>query len=172
MTSPQMVRLDEHLQRLRLNTVRERLEALLQEATNELNSLGLTAHFSDGYSPHLGAAPASETGTPLARQECYDGGARARAGAADVWWKATMSTGQMDQRPENVERRVDRIEQILSNLATREDLKRVIAPLATKTDLWEFEQRLHTHFDVVTGSLRDDIRLVAEAVVALSERVR
>ena len=33
MTSPQMVRLDEHLQRLRLNTVRERLEALLQEAS-------------------------------------------------------------------------------------------------------------------------------------------
>ncbi len=35
MTSPQMVRLDEHLQRLRLNTVRERLEALLQEATKK-----------------------------------------------------------------------------------------------------------------------------------------
>ena len=32
MTSPQMVRLDEHLQRLRLNALRERLEALLQEA--------------------------------------------------------------------------------------------------------------------------------------------
>ncbi len=31
MTSPQMVRLDEHLQRLRLNAVRERLEAMLQE---------------------------------------------------------------------------------------------------------------------------------------------
>ena len=33
MTSPQMARLDEHLQRLRLNTVRERVEALLQEAS-------------------------------------------------------------------------------------------------------------------------------------------
>ncbi len=33
MTSPQLARLDEHLQRLRLNTVRERLEALLQEAS-------------------------------------------------------------------------------------------------------------------------------------------
>ena len=35
MTSPQMARLDEHLQRLRLNTVRERVEALLQEAVGE-----------------------------------------------------------------------------------------------------------------------------------------
>ena len=35
MTSPQMTRLDEHLQRLRLNTVRERLEALLQEASSK-----------------------------------------------------------------------------------------------------------------------------------------
>ena len=33
MTSPQLARLDEHPQRLRLNTVRERLEALLQEAS-------------------------------------------------------------------------------------------------------------------------------------------
>lgn len=83
-----------------------------------------------------------------------------------------MNTGQMEQRPENVERRVDQIEQILPNLATREDLERAIAPLATKADLREFEQRLRTHFDVVADGLRDDVRLVAEAVTALSERVR
>ena len=96
-----------------------------------------------------------------------------------------MSTGQMEERLENVERRVDRIEQILPTLATREDLKRAIAPLATKAELRaaiaplatkaelrEVEQRLRTHFDVVTESLRDDIRLLAETVVALSERVR
>ena len=82
-----------------------------------------------------------------------------------------MSTGRMEQRLENVERRVDRIEQILPTLATREDLKRAIAPLATKAELREVEQRLRTHFDVVTESLRDDIRLLAEAVVALSKRV-
>ena len=35
MMSPQMVRLDEHLQRLRLTTVRERLEALLQDAAEK-----------------------------------------------------------------------------------------------------------------------------------------
>ena len=83
-----------------------------------------------------------------------------------------MTTGNMEQRLENVEHRVDRIEQILPTLATREDLKRAIAPLATKVELREFEQRLRTHFDVVAESLRDDIRLVAEAVVALSERVK
>jgi len=83
-----------------------------------------------------------------------------------------MTTGHMEQRLENVEHRVDRIEQILPTLATREDLKRAIAPLATKVELREFEQRLRTHFDVVAESLRDDIRLVAEAVAALSERVK
>ena len=95
-----------------------------------------------------------------------------------------MRMEQMEQRLENVECRVDRIEQILPTLATREDLKRAIAPLATKAELKaaiaplatkaelrEVEQRLRTHFDVVTESLRDDIRLVAEAVVALSKRV-
>ena len=93
--------------------------------------------------------------------------------AATRWgWKPAMRIGHMEQRIENVERRVDRIEQILPTLATREDLKRAIAPLATKAELREVEQRLRTHFDVVTESLRDDIRLVAEAVVALSERVR
>ena len=52
MTSPQMARLDEHLQRLRLNTVRERLEALLQEASEKELSY---ADFLDG----LPAAPAA-----------------------------------------------------------------------------------------------------------------
>ena len=103
-----------------------------------------------------------------------------------------MSTGQMEQRLDNLEHRVDRIEQILPTLATREDLKEAIAPLATKAELRaaiaplatkaelkatkaelrEVEQRLRTHFDVVTESLRDDIRLVAEAVASLLERER
>ena len=86
-----------------------------------------------------------------------------------------MSTVEMEQRLENVERRVDRIEQILPTLATREDLKAAIAPLATKAELRaaiaESEQRMRTHFDMVAEGLRDDIRLVAEAVATLSERV-
>ena len=86
-----------------------------------------------------------------------------------------MSTVEMEQRLENVERRVDRIERILPTLATRDDLKAAIAPLATKAELRaaiaESEQRMRTHFDMVAEGLRDDIRLVAEAVVTLSERV-
>ena len=87
-----------------------------------------------------------------------------------------MRTEQMEQRFENVERRVDRIEQILPTLATREDLKAAIAPLATKAELRaaiaESEQRMRAHFDVVAESLRDDVRLVAEAVATLLERER
>ena len=67
----------------------------------------------------------------------------------------------------------------IAPLATKAELRAAIAPLATKAELRaakaelrEVEQRLRTHFDVVTESLRDDIRLVAEAVVALSERVK
>ena len=99
-----------------------------------------------------------------------------------------MSTVEMEQRLENVERRVDRIEQMLPTLATRENLKAAIAPLATKAELRaaiaplatkaelreaiaESEQRMRTHFDMVAEGLRDDIRLVAEAVATLSERV-
>ena len=45
MMSLQMARLDEHLQRLRLNTVRERVEAPLQEASEKELSY---ADFLDG----------------------------------------------------------------------------------------------------------------------------
>jgi len=102
-----------------------------------------------------------------------------------------VGTARMEQRLGNVERRIDRIEQILPTLATRDDLRAAIAPLATKAELRAAigeseqrmrahvadaisasEQRMRTHFDVVTESLRDDIRLVAEAVAALSERPR
>ena len=91
----------------------------------------------------------------------------------------------MEQRIENVDRRVDRIEQILPTLPTRNDLdaaiaplatkaelRAAIAPLATKAELREVEERLRRHFNVITESLRDDIRLVAEAVAALAERER
>ena len=74
-----------------------------------------------------------------------------------------MQTEWMEQRMANVELRVDRIEQILPDLATRDELHAAIAAS---------EHRLRTHFDVIGESLRHDIRLVAEAVAALSERAR
>ena len=100
-----------------------------------------------------------------------------------------MQTSRVEQRTENLERRVDRIEQVLPTLATKEDLKateqRMQTHVAnaietsgqrTRTHVADAiersEQRTRTHFDVVAESLHDDIRLVAEAVAALSERER
>ena len=61
---------------------------------------------------------------------------------------------------------------------TRAELHAVIAgavePLATKTELrdaiTESEQRIRTHFDVMTESLRDDIQRIATGLATLSQR--
>ena len=93
-----------------------------------------------------------------------------------------MRVEQMQQSFDNLEGRVDRIEQILPTLATKDDLRAAIEPLATKADLRELrtevvaaiaasEQRMRTHFDVVTESLRDDIKLIAAAFESLSQRM-
>ena len=109
-----------------------------------------------------------------------------------------MLVKQMEQRFDKLEGRVDRIEQILPTLATKDDLRVAIEPLATKSELRaaidaaieplatkvelrdlktellvtiaESEQRMRTHFDVVTESLRDDIRLIATAFESLARR--
>ena len=96
-----------------------------------------------------------------------------------------MSTVRMEQRLENVERRVDRIEQILPTLATRDDLKAAIAPLATKAELRAAiaasEQRMCDRMDAIATDLRKDLRKdmredmrthVAEAIAASEQRVR
>ncbi len=74
-----------------------------------------------------------------------------------------MQIEQLEQRMEELELRVDGIEQILPTLATSDELHAAIAAS---------EHRIRTHFDVIAESLRHDIRLVAEAVAALSERAR
>ena len=115
---------------------------------------------------------------------------------------------QMEQRFGNVEHRVDRIEQILPTLATRnhvsdaimaseermrahvsdaieaseERMRAHVSDAITASEgrmrthvadsITASEQRTRTHFDVVGEGLRGDIRIVAEAVAALSERVR
>ena len=118
-----------------------------------------------------------------------------------------MRAEQMEQRFNNLEVRVDRTEQILPTLATRDDLQVAVEPLATKAELHaakeelraelraaveplatktelrelrsevlttvaESEQRMRTHFDVVTEGLRDDIKLIAAAFESLAERDR
>ena len=104
-----------------------------------------------------------------------------------------MRTERTEPRIQNTEHRVDRIEQILPTLATRDHVsdaitaseKRMrthVSDAITASEqrmrthvsdaITASEQRTRTHFDVVAESLRADIRLVAEAVAVLSERVR
>ena len=99
-----------------------------------------------------------------------------------------MDAETMEQRVNDLDRRVGRVEQILPALATKADLEAAIEPLATRAELRaaieplatraelhaaiaESEERMRRHFDVVAESLRDDIRLIAEGLAALSERV-
>ena len=156
-----------------------------------------------------------------------------------------MDKHQMERVVSNLDRRVDRVEQILPTLATKDDLQAVIEPLATKAELQaaiepfatkaelqaaiepfatkaelqaaieplatkaelsaalgkaveplatkaelqetkvelqetrvdlrtaidEAERRMRTHFDVVTESLHDDVRLIATGMADLSQRM-
>jgi hypothetical protein len=99
-----------------------------------------------------------------------------------------MDEGMLEQRLENIDRRLDRVEQILPTLATKHDLEALaskdelaaavaplatkdelsatIASLATKQDLREEGERLRRHMDLLTESLRDDIQLIAARVAS------
>ena len=90
-----------------------------------------------------------------------------------------MATEQLEQTTEDLERGVSRIEQVRPTLATKEDLKTTEESLRSeikgteqrlRTEITEAEKRMRTYFDIVTESLRDDIRLVAEAVTTLANR--
>ncbi len=88
---------------------------------------------------------------------------------------------ELEQRTERLERRVDRVEEILPTLVTKADLRVEIKNLRggiketedrLRGEIKEAEQRMRTHFDVVTEALRHDIQIVAEVVAALAERER
>ena len=119
-----------------------------------------------------------------------------------------MQVEQLEQRMEELELRVDGIEQILPTLATRDHVSDAITAseermrthvsdaiaaseermrthvsdavtaseqrmrIHVSDEITASEKRTRTYFDVIAESLRHDIRLVAEAVAALSERVR
>ena len=65
-----------------------------------------------------------------------------------------LTPAQMEQVLERIDRRLTTIEQILPPLATKQELQAAV-----------------TRFDVLIESVRDDIRLVAEAVVSLIGRL-
>jgi len=116
----------------------------------------------------------------------------------------------MEEVVENLNRRVDRIEQILPTLATKDDLQKAIAPLATKEELRKAiaplatkeelrnavaglatkeelrnavaglatkeevkaeGERTRAHFDAVAERLEHQIRLIAEGLLALEQRM-
>jgi hypothetical protein len=94
-----------------------------------------------------------------------------------------MVKPRMSEPVEILSRRMDRIEQILPTLATKDDLKTLatreelrlaistaVAPLATKKELrlavQEEGERSRRYMDVLTESLREDIHLIAGHVAS------
>ena len=73
------------------------------------------------------------------------------------------------------------VEPLATKVELRAAIDAAVEPLATKVELRdlrtevlarvaESEQRIRTHFDVVTESLRDDIKLIATAFESLARR--
>ena len=95
-----------------------------------------------------------------------------------------MDGRTIEEVVENLNRRVDRIEQILPTLATKDDLQKAIAPLATKEELRNAVaglatkeevraegERTRAHFSAVAERLEEQIRLLAEAVLSIEQRL-
>jgi len=93
-----------------------------------------------------------------------------------------MDAMSLEQLVRNIDRRLDRVEQFLPTLATRDEthaaIRAAVAPLATKNELQALEQRLEQRIaDTSERSqsqsrafyedLKDDIRLLAEGTVGL-----
>ena len=57
-------------------------------------------------------------------------------------------------------------------LASKEDLRAAVAPLATRAELREESERTRRHSQVLFESLRDDIRIVAQAQVSTLVELR
>jgi len=77
-----------------------------------------------------------------------------------------MMNVDMEQHLENLDRRLARVEQILPGLATKEDLA------AFRVGGREDVLALRSRTEVLIESVRDDIRLVAEGVAALTEQLQ
>jgi hypothetical protein len=85
-----------------------------------------------------------------------------------------MDQSELVESVKKIDLRLDRIEQFLPTqatkdelrtqaLATKEELRAAVAPLATSAELREESERTRRHSQVLFESLRDDIRIVAEA---------
>jgi len=94
-----------------------------------------------------------------------------------------MDDDMLEQRFNNLDHRLDRIEQILPTLATKDELKTLatkeelraaVAPLATREELrlavQEEGERSRRYMDVLTESLRGDIHLIAAHVASAGSK--
>ena len=98
-----------------------------------------------------------------------------------------MDPKDIGEALQNLDRRIDRVEQFLPTLATKDALRQAIAPLATREELRQAIAPLATrdevreglreegarsrrHMDVLVEKLTEKIDLFAEAHVALEQR--
>jgi hypothetical protein len=86
-----------------------------------------------------------------------------------------MEQHELETVVKNIDQRVGRIEQIVPTLATKEDVRVAIAPLATRAEMHEAlreeGERTRRHFDIVAEDLRSHIRLIAEGQIGLQQRM-
>ena len=91
-----------------------------------------------------------------------------------------MDDDMLERHLENLDRRLARVEQILPTLATKEELRAVIAPLATKEELRAAVALLATkddirdlrrYMDMLSEDQRGDIRLMAEHLAVVMSRL-
>lgn len=74
-----------------------------------------------------------------------------------------MSEDQVLEGLENLNRRVDRVEQFLPTLATKDELREAVAKLATKDELCEEGERSRRYMQMLFEDLRSEMRLWAES---------
>jgi len=78
--------------------------------------------------------------------------------------RLTLRMDRLELRIDRLELRIDRLEETL-----RIEMGRVEGTL--RVEMGQVREDMRRHFDISTESLRDDIRIVAEGVIALGAKV-
>jgi hypothetical protein len=81
-----------------------------------------------------------------------------------------MNEQPLDEVVRNIDLRLERVEQFLPTLATKDELREAVADLATKAELREEGERTRRHFDIVAEEMKGQTRLIAEALDDHRER--
>jgi ribosomal protein L17 len=81
-----------------------------------------------------------------------------------------MDIAMIDAHLENIDRRLTNLEQILPTLATTEEIRLAVEPLATREDLREDGERLRRHLTMLVEHQDDKIQLLIDHVQSLRPR--